>query len=135
MSAEDLKSGRAEEDKKRNKRFYPDYFSEIVATMLICLELLIVLALVYPPAIGRSIDFLKPFEPRPEWYFLWLFELIGYFPGKTAVIGTVIVPVLYVVLLLSIPYLDRGKNGRLRASVIAATLLLLFIVFTLLSLR
>ncbi len=122
-------------ENKSDKRFYPDYFSEIVATILICLEILIVLALVYPPAIGRAIDFLKPFEPRPEWYFLWLFELIGYFPGRTAVIGTVIVPIVYVVLLLSIPYLDRGKNGRLRASIVAASLLLLFIVFTVLSLR
>jgi len=117
-----------------DKRFYPDYLSEIVATIFICFELLLILALLYPPSIGRQIDFLKPFQPRPEWYFLWLFELIGYFPGNTAVIGTVIIPIAYVLLLLSIPYIDKGEKGRLRATLVGIALLLMFAIFTLLSL-
>jgi len=115
------------------KRFYPDYLSEIVATIFICFEILLILALLYPPAIGRQIDFLKPFQPRPEWYFLWLFELIGYFPGKSAVIGTVLIPVAYVLLLLFIPYIDKGAKGRLRASLVGVALILMFAIFTLLS--
>jgi quinol-cytochrome oxidoreductase complex cytochrome b subunit len=121
--------------KAEGKRFYPDYLSEIIAVILICLELLIILALIQPPAIGREIDLLKPFQPRPEWYFLWLFELIGYFPGPTAVIGTVIIPVAAALLLLFIPYIDRGEKGRRRATMIFISLLLLFTIFTLLSLR
>jgi len=123
----------AEKQEKGEKRFYPDYLSEIVATIFICLEILVILALLFPPAIGRQIDFLKPFQPRPEWYFLWLFELVGYFPGKTAIIGTVLLPMLYVVLLLFIPSIDRGKNGRLKATLVGISLLLMFIIFTLLS--
>ncbi|HTZ17998.1 MAG TPA: hypothetical protein VMB78_06110 [Dissulfurispiraceae bacterium] len=119
--------------KKGDKRFYPDYLSEIVATIFICFEIVIILALLYPPAIGRQIDFLKPFQPRPEWYFLWLFELIGYFPGKSAVIGTVLIPVVYVLLLLFIPYIDRGVKGRVKASLVGVALLLMFIIFTILS--
>jgi cytochrome b6-f complex subunit 4 len=119
--------------KKGDKRFYPDYFSEIVATVAICFELLVILALLNPPSIGRQIDFLKPFQPRPEWYFLWLFELIGYFPGNTAVIGTVIIPIAYVLLLLFIPYIDKGEKGRFRAALAGIALLLMFIIFTILS--
>ena|SRR5271169_2445802 len=118
----------------RDKKFYPDYLSEIVATVLICFELLIILALLYPPSIGRQIDFLKPFQPRPEWYFLWLFELIGYFSGNATIIGTVIIPIAYVLLLLLIPYIDKGARGRLKAALVGVALLLMFIIFTLMSL-
>ncbi len=118
---------------KKDKRFYPDYLSEIVATIFICFEIVLILALLYPPAIGRQIDLLKPFQPRPEWYFLWLFELIGYFPGKTALIGTVLIPVSYVLLLLFIPYIDKGEKGRIRAALVGIALILMFIIFTILS--
>jgi len=120
---------------KHDKRFYPDYLSEILATIFICFELLVILALLYTPSIGLQIDFLKPFQPRPEWYFLWLFELIGHFPGNTAVIGTVIIPIVYVLLLLFIPYIDKGEKGRLKATLVGIALLLTFAIFTLLSLR
>jgi cytochrome b6-f complex subunit 4 len=118
---------------KKDKRFYPDYLAEIVATIFIFFEVVIILALLYPPSIGRQIDFLKPFQPRPEWYFLWLFELIGYFPGRTAVIGTVLIPIIYVLLLLFIPYIDKGPKGRTKAAFAAIALLLMFIIFTILS--
>jgi cytochrome b6-f complex subunit 4 len=135
--AEERKRGSTEakdNKKKGGKHFYPDYLSEIVATIFICFELLVILALLCPPSIGRQIDFLKPFQPRPEWYFLWLFELIGYFPGNTAVVGTVIIPIAYVLMLIFIPYIDKGEKGRLKAILVGITLLLTFAIFTLLSL-
>ena len=33
--------------------------------------------------------------PRPEWYFLWLFEMLKYFPGELEWVGTVIIPVCW----------------------------------------
>ncbi|NTU42961.1 MAG: hypothetical protein HGA78_07895, partial [Nitrospirales bacterium] len=72
--------------------------------------------------------------PRPEWYFLWLFQMVKYFPGKTAVIGTVFLPLFFVFLLFMIPALDKGRNGRIKALTATAILLLSFIVFTVLSL-
>jgi cytochrome b6-f complex subunit 4 len=135
MSGSEERKPASPDLKKGEKRFYPDYLSEIVATIFICFELAVILALLFPPSIGRQIDFLKPFQPRPEWYFLWLFELIGYFPGNTAIVGTVIIPVVYVLLLLSIPYIDKGEKGRRRAALVGIALLLMFAIFTLLSLR
>ncbi len=118
---------------RRERKFYPDYFSEIIVSILIALEILIILALLYYPSIGRQIDFTKPFQPRPEWYFLWLYQLVKYFPGKSAFIGTVMIPVVSVFLLLFIPYIDRGKNGRLKAFAAGSAILLAFAIFTLLS--
>jgi quinol-cytochrome oxidoreductase complex cytochrome b subunit len=118
---------------KKEKHFYPDYLSEIIVAMLISIEILLILALLYYPSIGRQIDFTKQFQPRPEWYFLWLFEMIGYFPGKSAFIGIVVIPAVCVLLFLLIPYIDRGENGRLKAVVVGIFLLLTFIVLTLRS--
>ncbi len=118
---------------KVEKKFYPEYLSEVLVVVFVCFEIVIVLALLFPPQIGRAIDFTRQFQPRPEWYFLWLFQLVGYFPGYSAVVGTVIIPFVCVTLLLFLPFLDRGKWGRLRAYAAGGTLLLIFLVLTLLS--
>ncbi len=118
---------------KIDKKFYPDYLSEIIVSMLIAFELLIILVLLYPPEMGRLIDISKPFQPVPEWYFLWLFKLVSYFPGNTIFIGTVIVPFIFILLLICIPFLDRGAYGRLKASAAGIAILTGFVVFTLLS--
>ncbi|MCL4456772.1 MAG: hypothetical protein M1147_12245 [Nitrospirae bacterium] len=119
---------------KREKKFYPDYFSEIIVSILIAVEILIILALIYYPSIGRQIDFTKPFQPRPEWYFLWLYQLVRYFPGKSAFIGTVMIPAAFVLLLLMIPYIDKGEKGRIKAVAAGSVILLAFVILTILSL-
>ncbi len=115
------------------KKFYPDYLSEILFVAFFAIELALVLAMLYPQALGRQINFSAQFRPKPEWYFLWLFELLKYFPGKAAFIGAVVLPVLFIVLLIFLPYIDRGKKGRIKASIVATALLVTFLVFTLIS--
>ncbi|VAX38828.1 Ubiquinol--cytochrome c reductase, cytochrome B subunit [hydrothermal vent metagenome] len=44
--------------------------------------------------------------PRPEWYFLFLFELRGYFTGSYEYIATIIIPTLSLLLLLFLPAID-----------------------------
>jgi quinol-cytochrome oxidoreductase complex cytochrome b subunit len=108
----------------RQKEFYPDYLIEILLVIFLIVELIATLALLYPPSIGRQIDFSAPFSPKPEWYFLWLYQLIRYFPGKWIIIGTMMIPLTAVLVLIFIPLIDRSKHGRLKV-LIAGTLLLL----------
>jgi quinol-cytochrome oxidoreductase complex cytochrome b subunit len=117
----------------RYRRFYPDYLSEVIVTIAVCVEAVLIASLLFPPAVGRQIDLTRQFQPRPEWYFLWLFEIIGYFPGKSAFVGTVVLPMVFVILFLAIPYIDRGPKGAVRATSVGIGLLLTFAVFTLLS--
>ncbi|UCG78434.1 MAG: hypothetical protein JSV21_00940 [Nitrospirota bacterium] len=116
---------------KRNKEFYPDYLVEISIVIFIAVELTVVLALVYPQLIGRQIDFSTPYRPLPEWYFLWLYQAVRYFPGRWAFIGTVLLPFIAAISLIMIPYIDRGKRGRTRAILVGVSLLLAFVVLTL----
>src|SRR3989344_7626835 len=43
------------------------------------------------------------YNPRPEWYFLFLFELLKSFPGSLETIAIVVIPGLIVGFLLLLP--------------------------------
>ena len=107
----------------RQKEFYPDYLIEILLVIFLIVELIVTLALLYPPGIGRQIDFSTPFSPRPEWYFLWLYQLIRYFPGSWIVIGTTVIPLTAVLVLILTPFIDKGKLGRLKVVIVGMLLL------------
>ena len=53
------------------------------------------------------------YVPRPEWYFLSLFQLLKYFPGRLEPIATIVIPGLIVGALLLLPFLDRGDDRHL----------------------
>lgn len=118
----------------RQKKFYPDYLIEILLVIFLLVEVIAALALLYPPSIGRQIDFSAPFSPKPEWYFLWLYQLIRYFPGNRVVIGTTVIPLTAVLVLIMVPFIDKSKLGRLKVVIAGMLLLLSFVLFTIASL-
>ncbi len=50
----------------------------------------------------------RPYPARPEWYFLFLFQLLKYFEGDQEIIGTVMIPNGVGVLLFLLPLLGYG---------------------------
>jgi menaquinol-cytochrome c reductase cytochrome b/c subunit len=53
------------------------------------------------------------FVPRPDWYFYFLFYLLRIFKWPESVfLGTVGVPTIALVLLISLPFLDRRRARR-----------------------
>lgn len=96
------------------KKFYPDYLFEILIVTIITIEIVLICALLFPPQIGRQIDFNAPYQPKPEWYFLWLYELVKYFPGRWIFIGTTVIPLLMFLLTTLMPFLDRTQETSLR---------------------
>jgi ubiquinol-cytochrome c reductase cytochrome b subunit len=48
--------------------------------------------------------------PRPEWYFMSLFELLKHFPGRWEPVATMVIPGLVVALLFLLPFLDRRPD-------------------------
>ncbi|HEV3204451.1 MAG TPA: c-type cytochrome, partial [Gemmataceae bacterium] len=51
----------------------------------------------------------RPYPARPEWYFLFLFQLLKYFPGDEEIIGTVVIPTGVFALLFLLPLLGYGR--------------------------
>ena len=54
------------------------------------------------------------YVPRPEWYFLPLFQLLKFFKGPLEPIGTAVLPGVSMLLLALVPWLDRGASRRPR---------------------
>jgi ubiquinol-cytochrome c reductase cytochrome b subunit len=54
----------------------------------------------------------RPYPARPEWYFLFLFQLLKYFKGDQELIGTVVIPNAVLVLLFILPLLGYGRLRR-----------------------
>jgi quinol-cytochrome oxidoreductase complex cytochrome b subunit len=114
------------------KNFYPDYLIEILFFIMITFELIIVLSLLFPPLIGREIDFTSAYQPRPEWYYLWIFWLLRFFSTDRVFVGGVLIPFTLVAFLICIPWLDK-KIGWITTAIIGLLFLLLFIIATLIE--
>jgi quinol-cytochrome oxidoreductase complex cytochrome b subunit/mono/diheme cytochrome c family protein len=52
------------------------------------------------------------YDPRPEWYFLFLFQLLKYFEGDLKLVGTVVIPNGTLLLLALLPLLGYGRMRR-----------------------
>jgi ubiquinol-cytochrome c reductase cytochrome b subunit len=49
---------------------------------------------------------------RPEWYFLFLFQLLKYFPGNLEIIGALIIPGVVMAILALMPFFGMSKLGH-----------------------
>lgn len=49
---------------------------------------------------------------RPEWYFLFLFQLLKYFPGSSEIIGAIVIPGILFGLLALMPIVGRWRVGH-----------------------
>jgi ubiquinol-cytochrome c reductase cytochrome b subunit len=104
--------------------FYPTQAARDVT--VVSLVLLALVALAWRgmgPTAGPADPTDASYIPRPEWYFLGLFQLLKYFPGRLEVIGAVVLPTILGALLALLPWLDRGpsREPRRRRGVLGAT--------------
>lgn len=110
------------EEMKTGKPFYPDQVFEDVVGMLILFIILACAALFAPVPLEDVADPTNAeYDPRPEWYFLFLFQLLKYFQGPFEIIGTFVIPTVGMLLLLFLPFLDRGEREVLWKRPIAMT--------------
>ena len=110
------------EEMKAGKPFYPDQVFEDVVGMLILFIILACAALFAPVPLEDVADPTNAeYDPRPEWYFLFLFQLLKYFQGPFEIIGTFVIPTVGMLLLLFLPFLDRGERKVLWKRPIALT--------------
>jgi ubiquinol-cytochrome c reductase cytochrome b subunit len=60
-----------------------------------------------PAPLEVQADSSKFYEARPEWYFMFLFQLLRYFKGPNEIVGTFILPSVFFLILFFWPFLDR----------------------------
>ena len=97
--------------KEKGVKFYPDIVYKDFLIAFAIFLLLIGLAVFVgvknePKADPNDTSYI----PRPEWYFLFLFQMLKYIPGEIEWIGTAVIPGIAVLLLILLPFIDRNPN-------------------------
>jgi ubiquinol-cytochrome c reductase cytochrome b subunit len=77
----------------------------------------------HPAPLEAQADPSQPYEARPEWYFMFLFQILRYFEGPFEIVGTFVLPALAFSLLFFWPFLDRSKHRDPRKRPVAMSLL------------
>lgn len=93
--------------------FYPRQFGRDFVFALLLITVLGTLAYLFPVTLGpeaNSAD--TTFMPRPEWYFLPVFEWLKLWTGKGSFIGVVVIPTVIAILFLAVPLIDRSLQRQ-----------------------
>ncbi len=99
---------------QREEMFWPkQVFLDTVFALLVVV-VIVYLAVTMGAPLQAPSDPSSNFIARPEWYFLFLFQLLKYFEGSLQIVGTVIIPGAVSTFLLLLPFLDRGPSRRVR---------------------
>ncbi|MFQ5690536.1 MAG: cytochrome b N-terminal domain-containing protein [Gemmatimonadota bacterium] len=107
----------------RSVPFWPEIMAMDAAAMMLTFALLLLVALrVGAPLEAPADPTNTGYVPRPEWYFLPLFQLLRFFPGSAESLVAVGLPALGVLILLALPWWSRPLLDRPwgRASLLGA---------------
>lgn len=111
---------------KPKKSFYPEQVFKDTVAIFIAFAILFTLSLMVRVPLERMADPTDTsYIPRPEWYFLFLFQMLKVFEGPLEVVGTVILPTLAILALLLTPFIDRSKMVKVRQRTLAMGVVLL----------
>lgn len=93
-----------------SKRFYPVQVFKDTLAIFSAFAILFTLAVAVRVPLEQLADPSDTsYIPRPEWYFLFLFQTLKLFNGPLELIGTMVLPGLAILALVLVPFIDRGK--------------------------
>jgi len=102
-----------EEQAKKTQPFWPNQLFLDVLAMAACGAALCGLTVsTHGAELFAPADPASNFVARPEWYFLFLFQLLKYFEGPLQIVATVLLPGAAAVFLLALPFVDRAPTRR-----------------------
>jgi quinol-cytochrome oxidoreductase complex cytochrome b subunit len=101
-----------EQLKKKGKSFFPYAIVKDSVMFVLVAAVLVLMSIVMGAEQGPKADpTTTTYVPRPEWYFFFLFELLKVIkPPELVPIATVGIPTILMVLLLLLPFYDRGPE-------------------------
>lgn len=91
-------------------RFYPEHTNRSsLGFGALFILLLLLAAYVAPPMEEPAGTFIADYLPRPEWYYMWLFQLLTYFTGSWELIGTLVLFAGGLIMLFGVPFFSESK--------------------------
>lgn len=115
----------------KSEAFIPNFLLKEWMVGVVVLVGMLVLVMSDPAPLGYPADPKNTaFIPMPDWYFLFMYQLLKYpyTSGNYVVLGAVVVPGLLFGGLLLAPFLDTGKERRFYRRPIASSLMILSLV-------
>ncbi len=113
-------------DTAPKRKFFPEQVFKDTVGVAVAFIILFVMAVVAKVPLERLADPTDTaYIPRPEWYFLFLFQTLKFFKGPLETVGSVVLPGVAVLTLFLIPFIDRGPMIRLGKRTFAITFVLL----------
>jgi ubiquinol-cytochrome c reductase cytochrome b subunit len=111
---------------KPDTYFWPDQVLRDSVACLVVMATVLALVLWNGGAdLGSPANPTEPYAAaRPEWYFLFLFQLLKYFPAGWEVVGAQIIPGLAVGLVAAMPFIGNWRLGHRFNLGVGASLLL-----------
>jgi ubiquinol-cytochrome c reductase cytochrome b subunit/menaquinol-cytochrome c reductase cytochrome b/c subunit len=109
--------------KNKGKPFFPYAVAKDGAMAVMVMFVIIMLALIFGAELGPKADpTTTTYVPRPEWYFFFLFELLRVIkPASLVPLATIGIPTLCLILLILLPFFDRGPERRPERRPVATT--------------
>jgi len=104
------------------KKFYPEQVFKDTVAIFVAFAILFTMAVMVRVPLEQLADPSDTaYIPRPEWYFLFLFQTLKLFSGSLEVVGSVVLPGLAVLALILVPFFDRGQVVRVTRRTFAAS--------------
>jgi quinol-cytochrome oxidoreductase complex cytochrome b subunit/mono/diheme cytochrome c family protein len=108
----------ADADLSRSDKFFP---AQLALDVMFAVVVLLVVAVLTAWTRGAHLDAPSDpsldYPPRPEWYFLFLFQMLKYLPGSLELVGTLILPGLAGLFLFVLPFLDKAPTTHMKLRV------------------
>ena len=111
------------------KMFFPMQVFKDTVAIFIAFAILFTLAVAAHVPLEQMADPTDTsYIPRPEWYFLFLFQFLKMFNGPLEVIGAVVLPGVAVLTLFLVPFIDRGAMMKVTKRTFAAGVVALALI-------
>jgi ubiquinol-cytochrome c reductase cytochrome b subunit len=100
--------------KRGGVRFWPDVLGKDAIVSASAVLVIVLLAALFGAPLEAPADPTDTsYIPRPEWYFLPIYQLLSLVPGSMESLIAVGVPTVFVLVLLALPFFDRGSKRNL----------------------
>jgi ubiquinol-cytochrome c reductase cytochrome b subunit len=111
------------------RKFFPQQVFKDTVAIFAAFMILFVLAVAARVPLERLADPTDTkYIPRPEWYFLFLFQILKLVHGPLESVGAVGLPALAVLALILVPFVDRGRLMQVTKRTVAISAVVLVLL-------
>ena len=94
--------------KESSYHFFPEHLARASIAFTVVFSVILALAIfvdIPKEQVAGTID--PDYLPRPEWYYMWLFQLLTFFSGRMEIIGSLVIPLGGIMLLILLPFISK----------------------------